>query len=260
MMLRRGQTKRIPEIKPGWFLAGDLHVDGCMHYNQTERSQQEFGDKGEANWKGHARCDSVAENKKVYTWRARATAALNDVCTKTRLGWFCPYEKDRMLAFAIKELNRIIAEYNADAKYTRLWHDIVPMEIGASGALAARIIWTEAKEQLVDLQNALKKADLDQIRKVATNIQRFHDILPGRHESDLYGIVTSVRNVARTLKRDAEKLDHDAKVEILREVYAPVEIKRMQFAEALERCDDDPGLPTQLREVEPNETHEGDER
>ena len=247
--MKRRQS--LPDIKAGWYLAGDVHAVGCVHYHQEGRQQEEHEDKLDASWSGRAHCESVAENKAVWKTRARALADLNKICTRTRVGWFCPYDREKELAAALKKMDDVILNYNAEAKLTNLYSNILPIEVGASNSLAARVVWQEAKEALITLQTAMKTADVRGMRKAASAVSRLNDVMPAAHESAIKGIVRSVRTLATTLKRDAEKLDRAAKVELLSEVYAPIEVKRLQFAEALEHIDGQATtLPSRLRNAE----------
>ena len=224
------------KIQGGWLLVGGIHTQGCTDFSQSDKQRQVNTEtrSESAEWKGASFCSSIDEAKSVMTNRARAFAILSKVCAKTRIGYFCPYDREKELEEAVNQVNLLISKYNDSAKFTMLWTDLAVVEISSKDKMAARAIWQEAHELLEELQEALEKTNAKDIKKVLGKIRGIKQIFPKSQEDPLNQIVEEVKLVTRKLEKEAEKLDEAATEELTKNAFAPVRGCRLLFAEKLE--------------------------
>ena len=223
------------EIKGGWFLIGTVHIRGCTHYSQSDVQKAINPEDGTsvATWKGMAYCDSVDEAKSVCTTRAKALAIIAKACSKTRLGYFCPWNKKEQLEESLKSLDKLVADYNEKAQFTELWSDVGALEVASKDVMVARAVWQEATDVLKELQAALQEANADDIKKVLKKVRQIGGVLPELQETALTDIVKQSKVVAKKLKKQANVLDEATTEELIQDAYAPVRACRLLFSERL---------------------------
>ena len=230
---KRRRKVAAPTIRARWFVAGDVHVHGCKHYNRSKPEIRISGDVERSTWQTKATTDSLSESRLIQAARRAIHARISDACARTTLGWFAKDEDQDKLAEAIEECTVLCNEYNLQAKHTRVWHDFTPLEITDDGGLLARNVWDDVRAMLADLAEAMSGGDLRMVRDRLKELADAQGVLPVGRETALGGVIDNAKQFCKEIRRHAERLDTEAAQEIIRRAVAPVEVQRLLYAEAL---------------------------
>jgi hypothetical protein len=155
------------------------------------------------------------EQERAAKLRDRCRSLINGVCSPTNHnGLLCPLERADELERRMEQVNEWVAEFNADAVYTRVAVHIFPAEIAQNDLRAAKGIFNEIGEHLEEMQAGLAELDTKKVRAVCSKVRNMGQMLSADASGELAVAIETARASCREIVKAGESvvmtIDRDA--------------------------------------------------
>ena len=218
------------ELRPGWLIVDDLHVSTGAKYRTSEQHEAIEGQTLHGNWRNDKTVANVEEQKAVLRTKKRAYAEVRKLGYWMLAGTFVPLDKADELEAALIESNRIVAEYNAQAKFTHIRGSLIPIQVTSDNTIAAEAVWKRARQVLEEMTDAIDKLDVAKIRETLRSASNIETIFPAEQAEKITKAFKVCKKIAFNIKR--KQAGKTNKLKELQAQIRNVDVARIMFIEA----------------------------
>lgn len=195
-------------IQPCYLVIDKLSVDRkvtYVKYNYQEESTET------AHWETERKYISKSETDEANKAYSNARSKLRSVCVRTPIGWVCPISHQNELKKAIEDARKIVNDANAKLQHCSVTFRVVTTVLEPTNLEGVEILKESLAKLHQDLKEAVKAADLQKARTLATSIKHF-----GRVASDpatkmaIVGFQADVKTTLSYLASVLKSFDDDA--------------------------------------------------
>ncbi len=193
-------------LRPGLLITLKTGISGNTEYRRNIIEEDHDTDEGtrRARWETERTVMNPAERKKASQIRSQCRSLISRLCTS---GTFtlCPEDKKDELDAAIKEANKMVADFNESATLTRVHFYIICGYIAASDAEATRAVNSEVRTLLADMEKGIARLDVKMIREAAAKAKSIGQMLTPEASDRIKMAVETAREIARAIKKAGEE-------------------------------------------------------
>lgn len=200
-------AEKASTLRPGLLVVLKSNVTGNVNYKKKIIEAEHLTKAGskKSKWQTERVIFDPDEEERAAKARSWARAAITNVCTVTAFGHLCPEEREAELDTAIGESRKIMEEFNASAKLTRLTVYVLKGRIAADDAEAIRAINAEVSELLTKMEASIKKLDVKAVREAANDVLSIGKMLSPSAQDLVKDAVAKARGVATQINKAGEQ-------------------------------------------------------
>ncbi len=186
--------------------------DMGVSYEREVLSEETLGEREETLFKTLRVFENKPEALRAKAVYEQARARLRKLCSKTVIGLVCPVAREAELAETISELDRMVAEANAEFRTCRIEYTVVPVRIEHDNARAHETLRREIQRHAERLIAATSSADAEGMRRALKAGKGLEQLVADESvRRDLEGLNEAARAAARVITRSIK--EHEGDVE-----------------------------------------------
>jgi len=195
-------------LRPGLLVSLKSSIRGNVNYirRDIEREQKAKDGSAHAKWETERTIADVKEHELATFTRTAARAVIAKVCARSAFGLLCPDTNEKLLEEAIEESRQICAEFNANAKLTRISVYVMTGRIAADDVEAVRAINSEVRELLSDMTKGLKNLDAKAVREAANKAKEVGQMLTPDAAKRIGLAIDAARSSARQIVKAGDQM------------------------------------------------------
>jgi len=235
MKKKKTTTKKL--IESGVLVVGNVLMQDCASYTQTNKGIQKRGNTEDTEWEGHKHVKDVNEHKRVRSMRSILASRIARLGTNIAgMGYLVPIERAAELDEVFAGIDADVRKYNAESNYTRLdaWFNV--FEISGSDERIARVVYKKASDLLEATTEAIQKGDVKALRLSLANLKGVTSMIPSTQAADVTAFIDETRKAAKEALKKAKEVDTDKMEKSIRKDLkkVPVNAIRAQMIEVVE--------------------------
>lgn len=192
-------------LRPGLLVAVSTSITGNVSYVrkdlETGRVIPQNSKEHFARWETERTITDKVEHEAAQTARNKARLAVSKVCYQTAFGLMALEADAPDLEAAIAEANKIVADFNADAKLSRLRFFAVTGRVAQDDVTAVKAISTEVRDLLDDMKSGLENLDAKTARDAATKLKQVGNMLSEQAQVRIELAIKDVRAMASKIAK-----------------------------------------------------------
>jgi hypothetical protein len=146
------------------------------------------------------------EHARAMQTRGKVRSIIRSVCAQSAFGFLCPLERKDRLDAALAEANKVVAEFNASSKLSRVWYGVMIGEVAANDFQAIRAINSEVRDLINEMGAGITSNDAAAARDAAQRAQQVAQMLQAEAQALVDEAVEATRKAARAIvKSDKDK-------------------------------------------------------
>lgn len=217
---------QVSTLKPGLLVSVKTTIRGGVQYVRTDiEPEHQVGDGRRASWQTERAITDAEEFDAAIKVRSEARATITRVCCPSSFGLLCPEDKEQELTDAIATARQLVSEFNATARCSKVEVFSIAGRIAQDDLQAARAIASEVRDLMRDMEEGIKRADVEAIRKAATAAKAMQGMLSASVADRVGEAITQARSAARELVKRVGKAG-----ELAADVVAELNINRIESA------------------------------
>ena len=221
-------------LKPGLLVSLNTRCRGGVEYIKEDLGKDIDGRQETAEWKTQRTIADRMEFDAARKAQSAMSAAVRRYCCKTPFGLLCPTERQDQLNEGVREAEEIRDNFNRTARFSSLRLVVMVGRIEATDEIAARRIAAEIRDLLSQMDNAVRRMDVDSIREAADAAKELEDMLEERQGQVLGEAIKAARSAAREMVREAKKNAGKLEAVMLKTSTAPIQSARFAFLDTSE--------------------------
>jgi hypothetical protein len=192
---------KISTLRPGYMVGLSTKLRGNVSYHTVMLEDEHVNENGEAEARWETQ--RVKRDAEEDTWakkvRSLARNKVVRVCAPSEFGLLCPENRLADLEAGIAEGQRIVDDFNAKARFTRLGFYVMLGRVAEDDAKAVKAINSEVRELLDAMNEGIKTVDVKAIRFAADKAKELSQMLsPSASEA--------VQNAVKIARAEAVKI------------------------------------------------------
>lgn len=208
-------------IKPGILIALRSNVVGGVSYKRDdiasdEPTEAENGESAKTSvevWKTIKVTTDPEEHARAGNIRGLALYEVTKNCMRTSFGMIASQALETELDAGYARATKMVAEFNATAKYTKIRFGMLKGRIAANDEEAVKAITSEIGALVANMNESIDKLDVKGIREAASKAASIAAILGDEEQRTVTAAVEAARMAARMIvKRIATQGEPAAKV------------------------------------------------
>lgn len=213
-------------LKSGYLVVGNVTQRGCATYRQENRTGTRVGDGLEEDWQAHKSCASVEEQKKVSAYRSIFSSKIAALGTYiSGFGYLVQKERGQELEDTLRGIEAAVAQYNSEARYTRLGATFAIFETQATDEKVARALYGKVVGVLTEANKAIQAGDVKGLREALDNLKGTESMLPEETGQKLSRVIKMAREAAkRAVKAIKEGVTEMGTAAVVKQVMAEVDV------------------------------------
>jgi len=221
-------------IRPGLLVSLKTSIKGGVSYRKTplEVEQvegvvptEEEKRAEKARWETERTITDAVEHEAAVKARSKARAAITGVCTASAFGLLCPAERQADLDKAIAEARKIADDFNSTAQISRVTVYVIAGRVAGDDVEAVRAISSEVRDLLSDMEDGVRRLNVEDIRKAANSAKEVGAMLSDDMKAKVEVAVEAARSAARKIVKAGET----AATEINSKLIWQIQAARTQF-------------------------------
>ena len=181
-----------------------------VSYEREVLSEETRGEREETLFKTLRVFENKPEALRAKATYEQARARLRKLCSKTVIGLVCPVEREAELAEAIAEIDRMIADANAELRTCHIEYTVVPVRIEHDNARAREALRREIQRHAERLIDATRAADAEGMRRALKLGKGLEELVADEAlRADLEGLNDAARTAARVITRSLKEHEGD---------------------------------------------------
>lgn len=193
-------------LRPGLLVSLRTTISGNVKYrsNTLEAGREVDGGAVVEAWETIKTTMDPEEQERATEARSKARHAVVRNCAQTSFGLLCPEVNKSALEDGIAEANRIVSEFNATAKFSRIGVYTIAAVIKGDEVETVRAINSEVRSLLEEMQRGVETLDPDAIRKAATAARNVGSMLRPEVAARVQEAIDAARAAARKIVKAGE--------------------------------------------------------
>ena len=192
---------KVSTLRPGYMVALSTKLRGNVTYQTRVIEDEHRTENGEAEalWETKRIKQDADEDERAKKARSAARQAVVRPCAPSEFGLLCPENRLADLEAGIKLGQRIVDDFNASAKFTRLGFYVMLGRVAEDDAKAVKAINFEVRELLDAMNEGIRTVDVKAIRFAADKAKDLSAMLsPSANEA--------VQNAVKIARAEAVKI------------------------------------------------------
>jgi hypothetical protein len=206
---------KISTLVPGLLVHVSTSIKGNVKYLKTEGESYIREDGSEyTDWETERTVKDPKEQKLATEIRSKARSLIVGVCAATEHGLLCPEADREKLEEAYVKARKLVSDFNATAKTTRLKFNALAGRIAPDDLQAVRAINGEVRDLISEMQEGIEALDVERVRDAAQRAKKIGNMLSDEAKERIADAVNAVRKVAKDIVEAGEQaaIEVDASV------------------------------------------------
>ena len=214
-------------LRPGLLVSVKTSIRGNVTYSTRDLDADHIESDGsrQARWETERRIADPLEHEVANKARSKARSLISGVCAYSAFGLLCPENRADDLDRAVADARRTCDEFNATARLTRLYVNVIAGRIAPDDVEAVRAINSEVRDLLAVMAEGVKTLDVRVIRDAANRTRSLGAML----STDARARVQTAIDAARRAASDIVKAGEQAAIEIDRRALEAITESRTAF-------------------------------
>ena len=230
-------TMRTTVLQPGILVSLKTSLKGGVVYQRVDLEVEDatvvevdgetVADK--SRWETTKIVDDPAELARATKIRSTARGRISAVCAPTSFGLICAAAREAELNKAVAEAQEMIEDFNSGAIATKVELFVLKGRIAASDEEAAKAIASDVKDLLEQMEQGIRKLDVETIRDAASRARKLGAVLDPTQSERLGKAVAAARTAAREITKRVTKGGELAEKVLAELDTAPIQTARFAF-------------------------------
>lgn len=235
---------RSTKIRPGLLVALKSNVSGGVTYARSDLERKNGPDGEMVTWETTRVITDPVEHDLAIKARGKALSEIRSVCSLTSFGPLCPIDREDDLDAAIVRARAIVAEFNANASYSKVDVYVLKGTIASTDEEAVRAIAAEVTSLISEMNAGIDRLDVKAIREAAEKARQVQAMLGDEEQVVIQAAIAQARKAARDITRRVEKKG-EVLTAVLRDISrGDIEKARMAFLDLSPECEEAEASPT----------------
>lgn len=195
----------VSTLLPGLLVHVNTSIKGNVTYDKGEERITNQDGTEVSEWTTERTIIDVAEQKRATEVRSKARNLVVAVCVATEHGLLCPVAKREVLDNAFDDARKLVVEFNASAKTTRLKFNALAGYIAPDDLSAVRAINGEVRDLLAEMSAGIEALDVERVRDAAKRTKKIGNMLAPEMQARIETVVKTVRDQAKKLVEAGEQ-------------------------------------------------------
>ncbi len=198
---------KITTLRPGIQVSLKSTIKGNADYDRriVEPERIEADGSKQAKWETEVRIADPEEYDAAIKVRGRARTIIRSICSQSTFGLLCPEAAAPELDEAIAEATKLVADFNAGAKLTTVGIYVLAGRFASDDAKAVRAINSEVRDLMAEMEEGVKKLDVEAIRKAASRAREMGQMLSPDAAAIVKDAITAARATATKIAAAGEQ-------------------------------------------------------
>jgi hypothetical protein len=221
--MKRNLTMNIQTstLRPGLLVSLKTSVAGNVRYTkvmlQTE-SREEGGGPAVARWETTRTIIDPVEHDLARKVQSVASGLIRRTCKESNFGLLCPEADAESLDAAVAEARKLVADFNATAKRSRVYVYVISGRIAPTDREAISAINSEVSDLLATMKQGLENLDVKQVRDAASRMKKIGTMLTPEMEARTKIAVDAAREAARKITKAGEQAAQEIDRQAIRRI------------------------------------------
>lgn len=193
-------------IRPGLLVSLKTSVAGNVSYKRLDLENAHLTDTGEqkARWETERTVTDPAEFEAATKLRSKCRTVISSVCSQSAFGLLCPDDRKEALREAVAEAQALAADFNSRASLTSVAVYVVAGTVAQDDVQAVRAINSEIRDLLTEMEDGLKRLDVEAVRNAANKARGLGQMLSQDAAARVQEAVETARSLARKIVKSGE--------------------------------------------------------
>lgn len=189
---------------PGLLVSLKSSVRGNVSYQKRDLGETQEAGAQVTKWETERTVLDPSEQERAIKVRAKARSLIVCTCAQSSFGLLCPASKQTDLETAFEEARRLVADFNRDAKLTRIEIYIVAGRIESDDAQAIRSINSEMRDLMDSMREGLANLDAQVVRDACNKARALGSMLAPEAAARVKAAIEVARKAARDIVKAGE--------------------------------------------------------
>lgn len=200
-------------LRPGLLVSLKTSVVGNVRYTKQVIEDERTVESGAAlkKWETERTIMDPVEFERSGKVRGKAAGLVRAVCSQSAFGLLCPEDAGEKLDAAVAAARKLIEEFNADAKVSRIHLYVIAGRVAADDVEAVKAINSEVRDLMREMEKGMTELDVKAIREAASRAKGLAAMLTGDAQARIQIAIEAARSTAKDIVKadDASKLEPD---------------------------------------------------
>lgn len=197
------------ELKACFLVGYKVSVHGGIHYNHHDEERWEEGSAEMATWLTEKEIKDASEYKRAQALRNKAKRYLRKLGVPSELGVMVPVEDEDEINKVYRQLQVEVDLFNIEAQHSEIRFRVLKFKIEGENELALQDMLQDMRRNLVDLKQAVKRADVKNIREVIQRMKGMEMVLPESAADYVQRAVADAKAQAIEMRKALEERNED---------------------------------------------------
>lgn len=190
-------------LRPGILVVLKSSIRGNVSYNKQVLEGEHLTADGQKKerWETERVVSDPTEHEAAKKARSEACRAVSSACRWTAFGLLCPEDNEEALVNGMARSRKIVDEFNATARTTRIAVYAMPGRVAPDEIEAVRAINGEVRELLADMEEGIRNMDVEAIRKAAKAAREVGAMLSPSAAASIQIAIDQARAVANKINK-----------------------------------------------------------
>ena len=195
-------------LRPGFLVSLKTSTSGNIEYVRTPVSNAQTEDGAAVQeWQTKRTIINPAEHEAGQKARSKAGSLVRSVCIPSVFGLLCPEDTVEKLEKAVADARKVIDDFNAGAKLSRVSIYILCGRVMPDDAEAVRAISSEIRDLMAEMQGGVENGDVAAIRDAASKLKGVGGMLTTEMQTKVQMAVDAGRITAKSYVQQRETED-----------------------------------------------------
>lgn len=202
-------------LRPGFLVSLKTSTSGNVQYVRTGLASEKRDDGAAVEeWQTKRTVIDPAEHEAGQKARAKAGSLIRSVCIPSIFGLLCPEDSAEKLEAAIAAGRKVIDDFNAGAKLSRISIYVLCGRVMPDDAEAVRAISSELRDLMGEMQGGVENGNVDAIRDAASKLKGVGQMLTTEMQTKVQMAVETGRTAAKAYVRARDEAGFDGTVSV----------------------------------------------
>jgi hypothetical protein len=195
-------------------------IRGNIRYDHRDIEREHLTEDGRqlAKWETERTISDPIEYEAATKVRSKVRSVISSVCATSAFGLLCPEKSAGNLDNAIAEARRLIEEFNASAKLTRVRVYIIAGRIASDDVEAVRAINSEVRDLLAVMAEGVRNLDVKAVRGAADRARDIGRMLSPDAQTRIQSAIDAARGAARQIVKAGEQVAQEIDRQAIRRI------------------------------------------
>lgn len=192
-------------LRPGLLVSLNTTIKGNVKYKAETIESPHIVEEGakREKWETTKTVYDPAEHDRATKARSKCRSIVSSVCAWSSHGLLCLERRESELKAAIIEARKVADEFNATARLSRVYVNVIVGKIAADDVEAVRAINSEVRDLMQTMESGLRNLDVQTVRDAANRARSLGSMLTPAAAERVQIALDTARAAARKIKKAA---------------------------------------------------------